>query len=72
LLHLAATHACEAQLAEHLDEALADGRLPDIETARAAVAPVPAQMPVVTVIAPDPAAYDSLLREPAIAAAALP
>lgn len=72
LLHLAATHACEAQLAEYLDAVLADGKLPDIETARAAVAPVPAQMPVVTVVAPDPAAYDSLLRGPAIAAAGLP
>ncbi len=63
-------HACEAQLAHHLETVLADGRLPDIETARAAVAPVPAQMPAVTVTAPDPAAYDGLLREPAIAAAA--
>jgi hypothetical protein len=33
---------------------------------------VPAQLPVVTVNAPDLAAYDGLLREPAIAAAALP
>jgi hypothetical protein len=61
-------HACEAQLAEHLEAVLADGRLPDVETARAAVAPVPAQMPTVTVNAPDPAVYDGLLREPAIAA----
>ena len=44
------------------------GRLPDLETARAAVAPVPVQMPTVTVTAPDPAVYDGLLREPAIAA----
>ncbi len=69
LLHLAAMHACEARLAEHLDAVLADGRLPDIETARAAVAPVPAQMPVVTVTAPDPAPYDRLLVG---SAAALP
>jgi hypothetical protein len=72
MLHLAATHACEAQLAEHLEAVLADGGLPDIETARAAVAPVPAQLPVVTVNAPDLAAYDGLLREPVIAAAVLP
>lgn len=68
LLHLAAMHACEAQLAEHLEAVLADGRLPDVEMARAAVAPVPVQMPTVTVNAPDPAVYDGLLREPAIAA----
>ena len=68
LLHLAATHACEAQLAEHLEAVLAGGGLPDIETARAAVAPVPTQMPTVTVNVPDPAAYDGLLREPALAA----
>jgi hypothetical protein len=65
LLHLAAMHACEAQLAEHLEAVLAAGELPDIETARAAVAPVPTQMPMVTVNIPDPAAYDGLLREPA-------
>jgi hypothetical protein len=32
------------------------------------VAPVPTQMPTVTVNVPDPAAYDGLLREPANAA----
>jgi hypothetical protein len=68
LLHLAAMHACEAQLAEHLEAVLAGGGLPDIETARAAVAPVPTQMPTVTVNVPDPAAYDGLLRAPANAA----
>jgi hypothetical protein len=50
---------------------LADGGLPDIERARAAVAPVPAQLPTVTVNAPDLAAYDGLLREPAVVAAAV-
>jgi hypothetical protein len=72
LLHLAALPACEAQLADHLEAGLAEGGLPDLETARAAVAPVPAQMPAVTVRAPDPAAYDGLLREPVIAGAARP
>ncbi|KOX50189.1 hypothetical protein ADL19_19580, partial [Streptomyces purpurogeneiscleroticus] len=39
LLHLAATHACEGQLADHLDAVIDAGRLPDLDTARAAVAP---------------------------------
>lgn len=35
LLHLAATHACESQLADHLDAVIDAGRLPDFDTARA-------------------------------------
>jgi len=63
LLHLAATGACEATLAEHLDAVLARGDLPDLETARAAVAPPqPAAVPAVTVTPPDLAGYDRLLR----------
>jgi hypothetical protein len=61
LLHLAAQHACEAQLADYLDAILATGGVPDLEAARAAVAPVPTGMPTITIPAPDPAAYDGLL-----------
>lgn len=61
LLHLAAMHGCEASLAGHLDAVLDEGGLPDLETARAAVAPVPSGLPIVTVPAPDLAAYDGLL-----------
>ena len=62
LLHLAATHACEALLAEHLEAILAEGDLPDVEIARAAVAPPPSGMPNVTVTQPDVAVYDSLFQ----------
>jgi hypothetical protein len=62
LLHLAATHACEALLAEHLEAILAEGDLPDVEIARAAVAPPPSGMPDVTVTQPDVAVYDSLFQ----------
>jgi len=62
LLHLAATRACEAQLAKHLAAVLDHGGLPDLERARAAVAPVLASAPPqVAVLAPDLAAYDELL-----------
>jgi transposase InsO family protein len=61
LLHLAAMHGCEARLAEHLEAVLDQGGLPDLEAARAAVAPVPAALPTVAIPAPDPAAYDGLL-----------
>jgi hypothetical protein len=70
LLHLAASHACEAQLAEHLEAVLAAGGLPDLEAARAAVAPVPPRMPTLEVPLPDLAAYDELLVAPAVAAEA--
>lgn len=61
LLHLAATHACEAALAGHLEEVLAGGAIPDLETARAAVAPPPPAVPTLVVPPPDPAVYDHLL-----------
>src|SRR3954449_4585482 len=48
LLHLAAMHGCEARLADHLEAVLNAGGLPDVEVARAAVAPVPAALPTVT------------------------
>ena len=62
LLHLAAMHGCEAALADHLATVLDAGGTPDLDTARAAVAPLaPASAPAVSVPAPDPAGYDRLL-----------
>jgi hypothetical protein len=61
LLYLAATHACEAQLADHLDAVMDAGLVPDLDAARAAVAPHPSLTPLVHVTAPDLAAYDRLL-----------
>jgi hypothetical protein len=60
LLHIAATLACEARLADWLDAALDRGELPDLEAVRAAMAPPPVIMPVVTIPPPDPGAYDGL------------
>ena len=34
LLHLAATQACEAQFADHLESLLAAGAIPDLDRAR--------------------------------------
>lgn len=62
LLHLAATHACEAALAAHLETVLAAGDLPDIETARRAVAPPPASLPLISIEQPDLSIYDSLYQ----------
>lgn len=62
LLHLAATHACEAALAVHLETVLAAGNLPDVETARLAVAPPPAALPVICIEQPDLSIYDSLYQ----------
>jgi hypothetical protein len=54
LLHLAAQHACEAALAAHLEAVLDAGGVPDLEAARAAVAPpLPAPAPVIAVPPPD-------------------
>ena len=61
LLHLAAMRACEEALARHLDAILDAGSVPDLETARVAVAPVPTALPTVTIPPPDLAAYDRLL-----------
>lgn len=61
LLHLAAMHACEAALADHLQEVLDRGEVPDLEGARGAVAPPPTQAPQVSVQAPDLDGYDQLL-----------
>jgi len=62
LLHLAAMHGCEALLAEHLTKVLEAGDTPELEAARAAVAPPsPGAVPNVAVPAPDLAGYDALL-----------
>jgi hypothetical protein len=62
LLHLAAMHACEGALAEHLDAVIDSGRIPDLDIARRAVGPSAApRAPDVHVEAPNPAAYDRLL-----------
>ena len=64
LLHLAATHACEAALADHLETVLARAGIPDVETARIAVAPPATTVPSVTIAPPDPAVYDRLFAHP--------
>jgi hypothetical protein len=71
LLHLAATHACEAALADHLEGVLARGELPSIEVARRVVAPPPAIVPGVVVPPPDPAVYDRLFGRTAVAGDAI-
>lgn len=62
LLHLAAGHACEAALAIHLGEVMAAGQLPDLEAARLAVAPPPAEAPAINIPQPDFATYDALFQ----------
>ena len=61
LLHLAAMHAAEEALSAHLEQVLDSGQMPDLEIARAAVAPVPNAAPALNVPPPDLKAYDSLL-----------
>src|SRR6266571_4294110 len=71
LLHLAAMQGCETALADHLAAVLDVGGTPDLEAARAAVAP-PAltAAPAVMVPAPNLAIYDELLRTPILGDAA--
>jgi hypothetical protein len=54
-------HACEAALADHLQEVLDRGEVPDLEGARRAVASPPTHAPQVSVRAPDLDGYDQLL-----------
>lgn len=61
LLHLAAMHAAEDALSRHLEQVLDSGQIPDLEIARAAVAPVPNAAPALNLPPPDLKAYDSLL-----------
>ena len=70
LLYLAAMHAAEDALSQHLEDVLDRGEVPDLETARTAVAPVPAAAPTLTVTPPNLKAYDSLLAH-AVSPAAL-
>ena len=71
LLHLAAMQGCEAVLADHLAAVLDAGATPDLEAARAAVAPpVLITAPAVMIPAPNLAAYDELLRMPILGDAA--
>ena len=71
LLHLAAMQGCEAALADHLAAVLDAGGTPDLEAARAVVAPpMLIAAPVVMVMAPNLAIYDELLRMPILGDAA--
>ena len=56
-------HACEAALADHLQDVLDRGEVPDLEAARDAVAPPPTHAPQVRVRAPDLGGYDQLLGD---------
>jgi hypothetical protein len=61
LLDLAATGACEADLAVRLDAILDAGQLPDLAALEAALAPKTPPVVDVTIPAPDLAAYNRLL-----------
>jgi len=62
-------HACEASLADHLDEVIDAGRTPDLEVARIAIAPAAAsRIPMISIATPDPAIYDGLLQAGALPA----
>jgi hypothetical protein len=61
LLHLAASQACEARLADWLTDVLDRGAIPDLEAARAAMAPPAITAPAVTISPPDPRVYDTLI-----------
>lgn len=61
LLHLAASQACEARLADWLTTVLDRAEIPDLEAARAAMAPAAIIAPLVTISPPDPRVYDALI-----------
>lgn len=61
LLSLAHERACEAQLAEVLQQCLADGQLPDMNALRARFAPDPACLPAVSVQLASLSDYEALL-----------
>jgi hypothetical protein len=61
LLALAHDRACEAELAQCLDEGLAKGRLPDLPALRARFGPDPARIPLVEVRLGSLASYEALL-----------
>jgi hypothetical protein len=61
LLSLAHERTCEAQLAEVLQQYLADGQLPDLNTLRSRFAPDPACLPAVSVQLASLSDYEALL-----------
>lgn len=61
LLSLAHERACEVQLAEVLQQCLADGQLPDMNALRARFAPDPACLPAVSVQLASLSDYEALL-----------
>jgi hypothetical protein len=61
LLHLAATGACEAALAERLDGLLDAGQMPDLDALKDAFAPKIPQIDDVTIPPPNLATYNQLL-----------
>ena len=66
-------HACEAALAEYLDQVIDAARTPDLEAARIALAPPAASnIPVISIAAPNPAVYDDLLQAGALPAEPIP
>ena len=62
LLDIAGNGSCEAALAQRLALLLATGELPDLDQLASELAPRPALYPVVTVVLPELASYDSLLE----------
>ena len=62
LLDIAGNGGCEAALAQRLAMLLATGELPDLDQLASELAPRPALYPVVTVVLPELASYDSLLE----------
>jgi hypothetical protein len=62
LLALAHERACEAELAERLDEDLKAGRLPDLKSLRARFSPDAGAVPTITVSHVPLSAYEELAR----------
>lgn len=70
LLALAHDRGCEVQLAEHLDELLDAGELPQIATLRERFAPDPGRLPHIEVRLGSLADYEELIARPALGVAA--
>ena len=64
LLSLAHERTCEAQLAQALEQCLAQGQLPDLNALRARFSPDPARLPQVRVHLPALRDYEALLEQP--------
>jgi len=65
LLELAHERTCESELARVLDEMLDEGRLPDLVALRQRFAPSASTIPAISVVLPEPMAYDALLNHAA-------